>query len=348
MATATAVGLPEMASEYTAEVVADLQAMVVGGLACWNLSPVTAVTLLNVSENATFALSDPVSGRELVLRVHRVGYSSSEEIRSELAWINALCSDAVIETAAPIPSRDGNLVRTLQSPSGQPPRFAVAFERLPGKAPEAGSEAVSWFERLGELTARLHLHSRSWRRPADFRRRRWDIDAMVGPNGCWGSWYLAPGLDQPGTRAIERALTLIARRIGEFGAGPERFGLVHADLRLANLLVCGNRLHIIDFDDCGFSWFLYDFASAVSFIEHEPIVPQLLQAWIGGYRQVAPLSREECAEIPTFVILRRILLTAWLASHAEIPFARQFGPSYTAGTVALAESFERGRFLADS
>ena len=337
-----------MASEYTADVVADLQAMVAGGLACWNLSPATAITLLNVSENATFALSDSASGRELVLRVHRIGYSSSEEIRSELAWINALRSDAVIETAAPIPSSDGNLVRTLQSPSGRPPRLAVAFERLPGEAPEAGSDAASWFERLGELTARLHLHARSWRRPPDFRRRSWDIDAMVGPNGHWGSWRLAPGLDQPGTRAIERALALITRRIEEFGVGPERFGLVHADLRLANLLVSGNTLRIIDFDDCGFSWFLYDFASAVSFIEHEPIVPQLLKAWTDGYCQVAPLSWQERAEIPTFVILRRILLTAWLASHAEIPFARQFGPSYTAGTVALAESFERGRFLAGS
>ena len=54
---------------------------------------------------------------------------------------------------------------------------------------------------------------------------------------------------------------------------------------------------------------------------------------------------EERREIPTFVVLRRILLTAWLASHAEIPFARQFGAAYTAGTVTLAEDFLQGRFL---
>ena len=64
-----------------------------------------------------------------------------------------------------------------------------------------------------------------------------------------------------------------------------------------------------------------------------------------GYCRQLPLSAEARAEIPTFVILRRILLTAWLASHAEVPFAREIGRSYTAGTVALAEELLRGKFL---
>jgi len=168
---------------------------------------------------------------------------------------------------------------------------------------------------------------------------------MVGPHGFWGPWRAAIGLDASGVALLEHTLSFIADRIGRFGTGPERFGLIHADLRLANLLVSESHLRIIDFDDCGFSWFLYDFASAVSFIEHEPIVPELLHAWITGYRRVTPLSGEEVAEIPTFVVLRRILLMAWLASHAEIPFARQFGVAYTAGTLALAEQLQRRRLL---
>jgi Ser/Thr protein kinase RdoA (MazF antagonist) len=90
---------------------------------------------------------------------------------------------------------------------------------------------------------------------------------------------------------------------------------------------------------------MYDFAAAVSFMENEPIVPELLRVWVAGYRQVAPLSVEDGAEIPTFVVLRRILLTAWLASHSEVPIARQLGAAYTAGTVLLAQEFLRGRFL---
>ena len=334
-----------MAGEYTPEVLIELERMVARDLSCWGLAPATAIRLLNVSENATFALTDPVSARQLVLRVHRVGYCTAQEIRSELAWIDALRRDAVIETAAPIAGRDGELVQTLESPSGRPSRYAVAFEWVPGQEPDAGVDTIHWFERLGELSARMHAHARSWTLPPGFCRRRWDLDAMVGPKGFWGSWRAAIGLESSGTATLERALGFIRQRIERFGVGPQRFGLVHADLRLANLLVAEPHLRIIDFDDCGFSWFLYDFASAISFIEHEPIVPDLLHAWITGYRRVAPLSAAERAEIPTFVVLRRILLMAWLASHAEIPFARQFGADYTAGTIALAEQLQRGRLL---
>jgi Ser/Thr protein kinase RdoA (MazF antagonist) len=167
----------------------------------------------------------------------------------------------------------------------------------------------------------------------------------VGDKGYWGSWRDAIGLDGPGETALEQAVSLIRQRIDRFGMNPERFGLVHADLRLANLLVHDTHLRIIDFDDCGFSWFMYDFAAAVSFIEHEAMVSDLLRAWALGYRRAAPLSAEERAEIPTFVVLRRILLTAWLASHSEVPFAQQMGAAYTEGTVWLAREFTRGRFL---
>jgi Ser/Thr protein kinase RdoA (MazF antagonist) len=333
-----------MTGEYAPEVVADLEVMAADSAARWGLTE-ASVKLVNLSENATFFLSDRNSGAQLVLRVHRVGYSSAEEIRSELAWMNALRRDGVIETAAPLPSLDGELVQTLVSPTGRPPRYAVAFERLPGKEPEAGADAPRWFERLGELTARMHVHAKSWQAPAGFRRKRWDMDAMVGEKGYWGSWREAAGLDEPGIAVLEQALPLIRRRLESYGVGAERFGLVHADLRLANLLADDAHLRIIDFDDCGFSWFLYDFATAVSFIENDAMVPALLQAWVAGYVKAAPLSAEERREIPTFVVLRRILLTAWLASHAEVPLAREMGPAYTAGTVALAQEFLRGRFL---
>jgi Ser/Thr protein kinase RdoA (MazF antagonist) len=216
---------------------------------------------------------------------------------------------------------------------------------LPGDAPDSSHDAVQWFDRLGELTARMHQHARSWVMPTGFCRKRWDLDAMVGSISYWGPWRAAIGLNAAGSAILERALLLIRQRLSSFGDGPERFGLVHADLRLANLLVDGGCLRIIDFDDCGFSWYIYDFATSVSFIEHEPALPQLLKAWETGYQRVAPLSSAERAEIPTFIVLRRILLTAWLASHSEIPFAQQFGAAYTDGTVRLSQQLLSGIFL---
>jgi Ser/Thr protein kinase RdoA (MazF antagonist) len=333
-----------VSAEYADEVVRDLEVMVRQGLSSWDLPPDTEVSLLNLSENATFVLKPP-HGEELVLRVHRVGYSSLQEIRSELAWIRALRRERAIDTARPIPTREGGLVQRLEPTSGRAARYAVAFERLPGTEPRPGDHGASWFERLGELTARMHLHSKAWVLPPGFRRKRWDLDTMVGPRGYWGPWRAAVGLDRGGTKTLEQALEFIRRRLEAFGMGIERFGLVHADLRLANLLADGDTLRIIDFDDCGFSWFMYDFAAAVSFIERDAQLPALLGAWVQGYRKVAVLHREEIDVLPVFVALRRILLCAWLASHSEVPIARELGGAYTGATVALAEELLQGRFL---
>ena len=119
----------------------------------------------------------------------------------------------------------------------------------------------------------------------------------------------------------------------------ERFGLTHADIRLANLLIEGTHTKVIDFDDCGFSWYFYDLGTALSFIEHRPDVPALVDAWVKGYRRVAPLAAAEAAELPTFIMLRRLLLVAWIGSHAETDLAKSLGEPYTEGSCHLAEAY---------
>ena len=110
-------------------------------------------------------------------------------------------------------------------------------------------------------------------------------------------------------------------------------------MRLANLLIDGDVTKVIDFDDCGFSWYLYDCATTVSFFEHEPEVPRLLAAWVRGYRRVKELAAEDEREIWTFVMLRRMLLVAWIGSHSETDLARSMGEDYTASTVPLCEDY---------
>ena len=96
---------------------------------------------------------------------------------------------------------------------------------------------------------------------------------------------------------------------------------------------------MIDFDDCGFGWLMYDCATTVSFFEHRPEVPALVAAWLRGYRRVIDLPRADEEEIPTFVILRRLLLVAWIGSHSETELARSMGVAYTEGTVPLCEEY---------
>ncbi|MFN3614899.1 MAG: phosphotransferase enzyme family protein [Rubrimonas sp.] len=308
----------------------------------WGLSPETRVTLLTVSENATFRADDPARDRPVILRVHRPGYHTRAEIESELAWIDALRAEGAVDTPEPLPRRDGGRLAAFDH-HGET-RFVAAFAFMDGAEPAPDGNLIDGFRRLGAISARLHGHARRWAPPPAFARKRWDWSTTVGHAPHWGDWRAAPGLTPAGAATLERLAQALRADLAAFGDGPDRFGLIHADLRLANLLADGDRLGVIDFDDCGFGWFVYDFAAAVSFLEHEPFVPDLAAAWAEGYREVAPLTQAEEAAIPMFVALRRLLLTAWIASHPETPTAEAVGgAAYTQGTVAIADRYLSGR-----
>jgi Ser/Thr protein kinase RdoA (MazF antagonist) len=324
------------------DVPARMAAVAHRALARYDLPPEARATLINISENATFRVDDPVTGRHSVLRVHRLGYHPPEAIASELAWLTALRADTGIRTPAVIPADDGSLVITVADPEGGASRNCVMFEFLPGAEP-ADDRSAAGFERLGAMTARMHRHAREWRRPRGFRRFHWDYDAALGAAARWGRWQDGAGVDREARVVLARLDRELRERLAAFGAGPDRYGLIHADLRAANLLVEGDDPpSVIDFDDCGFGWYLYDLAAALSFVEHHPRAPEMADAWVRGYRTVLDLPAADEREIWTFVMFRRLLLVAWIGSHPAVDTARELGAGYTEGTCELAERYLAG------
>ncbi len=308
-------------------------------LAPYGFSPQAGVSLLSLSENATYRVDDAADGRVAVLRVHRTGYHEPGAIASELAWLQALRRDEGLRTPAVYKALSGREVVDVRL--GDLTRQTVLFELLPGAEPQLGQsgQLAVQFEMLGEICARMHRHSRTWVRPDSFMRFSWDFDSCVGPTGRWGRWQDGIGIGPEEHSVLARAADLMRQRLQRFGSGPDRFGLIHADMRLANLLVHGPDIQVIDFDDCGYGWFMFDIGASLSFIEHDPQVPDLCDAWVTGYRRVIPLADADVAEIPTFVLLRRLQLVAWVGSHKFADAARELGAEFTVGACELAERY---------
>jgi Ser/Thr protein kinase RdoA (MazF antagonist) len=305
----------------------------------YGLDPETSVRLVNVSENWTYRLDSP-DGTSHALRVHRPGYHTAAEIESELDWIEALRRSGVVDTARTVRSADGRRVATVATPElGE--RNVVLFEWLPGVTPEPDEQDLRpGFVTLGAVSAQMHRHARGWRPPERFSRFAWDYETTLGAAGHWGRWQDGLGMGTEERAILGRLDATLRRRLEAYGRGPQRFGLVHADIRLANLLVDGDAVRVIDFDDCGYSWFMYDFATTVSFIEEHPEVPALKAAWVEGYRSVAPLDAADEAELDTFVMLRRLLLVAWIGSHHTFATeAAELGAGFTAVSCDLAERY---------
>jgi Ser/Thr protein kinase RdoA (MazF antagonist) len=319
-------------------------------LVAYDLSPDSTLRLLNLSENATYAVDDADTGTRSILRVHRKNYHRPHEICSELDWLDALRRDGDVTVPTVLPAHDGRRVVTVDHDGT--PRHVVHFELVAGVEPDEQTLTTTDFHTLGRITAALHDHARSWTRPPGFGRFSWDWSHSLGDRPRWGRWEDAVGVGDAERHVLNRACTLLARRLAEYGTEADVFGLVHADLRLANLLVDGtgadSQITVIDFDDCGFSWYFYDFGTAVSFFEDDPAVPEWQDAWATGYRTRRPLPATDEAMLPSFVLLRRLLLLAWMGTHSHSKESQAMSIDYAAGSCTLAERYltSDGRRLA--
>jgi Ser/Thr protein kinase RdoA (MazF antagonist) len=298
------------------------------------------VRLLNHSENQTFRIDTP-DGCSYSLRLHRTGYQSAASIESELAWLTALRRDTALPIPQPIAGADGKLLQRFATSDGEP-RMAVLFHHITGREPTPDSNLGDLFGTLGTYAAIMHKHAIAWQRPPGFERQIWQAATILDADGPWGDWRNAPGVNSDNRPILDRLDSTLWLRLSEYGTPPDRYGLIHADMRLGNLLVDGDQVTLIDFDDCGFCWFTYDFAAAISFHETNPAIPALKSAWLDGYQSIRPLLEADIAAIDSMVMLRRMALLAWIGSHAETRLAQTHMKGFADGTALLAERYMRG------
>ena len=318
---------------------------IAAALALWPELTGGTARLVNHSENHTFRIDTPARG-SFSLRIHRRFYQSEAAIRSELDWLTAIAHDTDVPVPQPIPGHDGALLQAFATPDGGQ-RLAVLFPFLPGSEPDGAGRLDDLFTTLGRYAAMLHHHARTWARPAGFERPTWQAQSILAPDGLWGDWRLSPDVDAQSRVVLESLSVRLTERLAAYGTGTDRFGLIHADMRLGNLLVEGDHVTLIDFDDCGFCWFAYDFAAAISFHETRADMPALRAAWCAGYASVPDMTPPSAEVLETMVMLRRMALLAWIGSHGETQLAQTHRPGFAAGTLDLAQRYMRGRIWPD-
>lgn len=304
----------------------------------WDLPGDVSARLINVSENATYIVENS-AGYRAILRVHRQGYHTRNAITCELEWARALNAYGGVITPGTIAGRDCEDIQEASVDGLPGSRYLVMFEFVEGEEPDENQDLIGPFEELGEIAAKTHVHSIRWPRRSDFERLSWNLETVFGAEPTWGDWRDAPGMDAAARSVMQRQEDIIHKRLKAFGTEADRYGLIHADMRLANLLIDKGSPRLIDFDDCGLGWFLYDFAAGISFMEDHPQVPAVKDAWVKGYRKIRPLSEAEEAEIDTFIMLRRMALCAWIGSHIETDTAQELKSDFVSNSVELAEHY---------
>jgi Ser/Thr protein kinase RdoA (MazF antagonist) len=312
----------------------------------WPLGGTTAARLIAVSENATFLVSED-GAPAMVVRLHRPGYvGDTLNVESELVWIEAISRETAVTTPAPIRGHDGGLVQSFAGAGGVA-WTAVAFEYVDGRILEDHGDIAPHFTEIGRITAVLHEHSRAWSQPADFARFAWDFTDMVGPEARWGNWEnarLSAAEHRVAKAAEGRALDVLAGMDRTI----ENWGLIHSDLRPSNIMTRNGELTVIDFDDCGFSWFLYDFASALTFYEHRPEAQEMAANWLDGYTEVRPLNPLDLQRAAALSVIRRLTMLGWATTHRADALPRDLWDENAPGTIEIcARYLERPTWLVE-
>ena len=315
-------------------------------LPSYGLPRETPLRLISLSENATFLVGDaPPIG---VLRVYRPNYQTLAAKRSELAWIQELLASDVVATPEIISSVDGNHLTRVEIDGDA--RDCVMFQFVEGCELASSGDStteLTVYGSVGSIVARLHKHMLAWERPDWFERMHWSTDTILGSQAPWGDWRDAVFMvDSEGIELIEKAEMVLRERLAGYPQTAENAGLVHCDLRTTNVMEGPDgQLWVIDFDDAGYSWMLWDLCSTTSFIEHDPELDEIVNSWLAGYLEQRDLAAEDLAMVPDLVFLRRLHLLAWIGSHPDADAAIEIGSAHALGTVEIARRYLAGEFL---
>ena len=306
-------------------------------LSLWDVPDDARARLINVSENVTYLVEG--SHWKSILRIHRENYHSRRAIECELEWSKALSREGKVITPDFYIGRNGDPIQSGMVDGLPNPRYMVMFHFVEGKEPGEGQDLVRSFEELGQIAAIMHMHSMQWHRPEPFERLVWNLDTVFGNHPTWGNWRDGPNVTPEIREVLEQVENTVTARLTDFGTGADRYGLIHADMRLANLLIDRAGTRLIDFDDCGLGWYLYDFAASISFMEDNVQVPALKASWVRGYRRIRGLPEFDSGEIDTFIMLRRLALLAWIGSHIEAPEPRELAPHFARVSAELGSAY---------
>jgi Ser/Thr protein kinase RdoA (MazF antagonist) len=310
--------------------VASLHRLALRALQQWD-GEFVRVDLIRYRENAVFCATR-ADGQRSALRIHRDGYHSEEALRSELLWMDDLAAGG-IGVPQIIRTREGEHLAQVHCEELGEARFVDMLGWLAGTSigsAECGldvdTDVATLFSDAGAVAARIHQRSAQWQQPNTFSRHAWDEEGLIGQQPFWGRFWELDLLDAEQRELLHATRQAARTDLRRYGRTLENFGMIHADLVPENLLLEETRLHLIDFDDSGFGWHMFELATALYFCLDDPRYAEIEAALLNGYDAVKPLTPVDRATLPMFLALRGLTYLGWVHTRRESRTAKELAP----------------------
>ncbi len=257
-----------------------------------------AVQFLAQRENIVYRINK--GDTSYVLRLHNHSYHSREQIKSELLLLQQL-SQCGLQVPVPIMNRHGDSTAEIDGV------VCSVLSFLNGEHLNLSCNAHT-FKLVGAYLAQLHHLCDQWHPPPIFQRMHWNIAGITGK--IWGHFTNNPLVTHKHNKALVKAIDICAQRI-QNNSGLD-YGLIHADIIAENLLISNQQCKLIDFDDCGYGYRIFELATLLLKIYDRQDYELCRHNLIQSYCRKRPIDYSLLNE---FIFLRSLTYIGWIAKQ---------------------------------
>jgi len=254
----------------------------------------------------------PYVPNRYLLRLH--AWDEPEYINSEMIWLSALANSAKLPVPMPLRTLDGDYLLNISDPDLGVSRWVTLLCWLDGRKRNKGLRPMQ-LSALGRMVAKLHNFSSTWQPPEDFSRPKWDWAAQLG-----GSLFEVDRDELIETMPIQfqepfRIISTKAKNaMSSLGEGSNAFGLIHADLYPENVLYRNRQAYPIDFEDCGYSYWIWDIAVALCTWAWEEGWERMQDGFYEGYAAIRTLPEEQWGLLDLFIATQYATMLLWASA----------------------------------
>lgn len=264
-------------------------------------------------------------GHQYVLRVGTPHSNTRTNIEVEVAWLDALNTETDLDVVKPLTDTYGQLVVDEMDPDLGQNRPCVLFTWVPG-APMGEDAGPFGYRLLGQMSAALQEHGRSWAAPQVEHVRTWDrifyydpdFDPIVINDPVYGHLF-----DGGRRRTIARAAWLASGVIKESWSD-ETAQIVHGDLHEWNVHMVRSRLHAFDFEDVMYALPAQDVAISLYHTRSSDQRSEIRKAFRRGYESIRPWPIEDDAQLEGLFAARQVMLMNYAARALPVKEARDY------------------------
>jgi Ser/Thr protein kinase RdoA (MazF antagonist) len=272
-----------------------------------------SLTFIKYRENYVYRV-DAVDS--FALRIHRRGYRSDDEIAEELDLLDVLGSGGVAVPQV-VAGKDGRRIYRVPDDAGDVHQVDVtrwvAAARPCGDIVDAFTGVapvdLDRFHALGIIIADLHNRTSGMVRRSV--RPSWNAAGLVSADAVWGDPRRAFADSDTDFALVDHTVSTLIDEFTRYRHEPGVYGPIHGDFTPENVLVRDGEMTIIDFDDSGDGFYVFDLVTAVFFYLPHPQFGAITKALLDGYQSRRPLTDQDLAMWDPMMLARGLTYLSW-------------------------------------